>query len=79
MSFFHTMPFWGFKGYESDSLPQSKEYVCDGLVGLLINTNDFRTALQKKKRDLWFSKLTFQPIKVENQPPTYSDCIINFL
>lgn len=57
------------RGNESDLVPRSSEYICDGSVGLLINTNDFMTALQKKKkkgaRDLWVSKVTFQPIKVE--------------
>ena len=37
------------RGNESDLEPRSSEYICDGSVGLLINTNDFMAALQKKK------------------------------
>ena len=51
MSFSNTNPFVGaLRGNESDLVPRSSEYICDGSVGLLINTNDFMTALQKKKK-----------------------------
>ncbi len=54
------------RGNESDSLPPSSEYICDGSVRLLINTNEFMTALQKSSRFVVF-QTHFLADKIGNQ------------